>query len=226
MKKSKVLDEFYKADIQDWNSVQCLKEANIMQKTFNLNGLRDDDGLEICFMHGYCHYLALGMADEYGSKVALWLDFDEEMEREVLVHAFSVIGDSLFFDADGVFTDLSERIDEFEYNYDPNIVIVSKDEAKKIFKKMKLPYGGTAVKRFIREELRGNSIVFQMRIKSDGIIRLFAYKGEGEMSGRKKVILSQVDSKGRMGEYLNSFSVDEFKTTQKMFFGVIPNERL
>lgn len=193
-----------------------------MLKTLNLRGLRDDDGLEICFMHGYCHYLALGMADEYSSKIALWIDFDEYLQKDVLVHAFSVIGDSLFYDNEGFFTDISERIDEFEYNYGPNIVIVTKDKAKKILRKMGIPYGDVEIKRFIRGKLRENSFVFQMRLKSDGIIRLFAYKGEAEMGGRKYIMVSQVDSTGKVAEYLSKLSIDEFKTTQKMYCGVIP----
>jgi len=192
-----------------------------MQKAINLEGLRDSEGLEICFMHGHCHYLALGMAEEYGSKIGLWLDYDEYLQKDVLVHAFSVIGDSLYFDAEGCFIDLRERIDEFEYNNEPNIIIVSKEEAKKIFRRMKIPYGNTQIKRFIREKLRSNVIIFQMRLKSDGIIRLLAYRGEGVIGGKAKVIVSQVTQDGVVGEYLSSFSVEEFKTTQKMFCGVM-----
>lgn len=195
-----------------------------MLKRMNLTGLRDDDGLEICFMHGYCHYLALGMADEYGSKIALWIDFDEFLQKDVLVHAFSVIGDSLFYDDEGFFTDISERIDEFEYNYGPNIVIVTKDKAKKILRKMGIPYGAVEIKRFIRGKLRDNSFVFQIRLKSDGIIRLFAYKGEAETAVRKFVLVSQVDSTGKVAEYISKISIDEFKTTQKMFPGIIKNK--
>lgn len=120
------------------------------------------------YMHGYCQYFAIEAAKLFNGKVVLWLDKDEINDKTVLCHAYCEIIKGLYIDALGTFSDISEREEEFEFNY-KMIDTYSIDEAKETFKQLKIPFTNVEDKKEAREFLRNNMAVVELNIKSSGV---------------------------------------------------------
>lgn len=81
------------------------------------------------YMHGDCHIFALGLQEEFGYKIQFALDYDEDLGKEVLIHAYCVDGeDKIDIEGRGK---LEQVLESFDYN-EPYYRDVSKKEVKKL----------------------------------------------------------------------------------------------
>lgn len=72
--------------------------------------MRQDD-----YLYGECHVFALALQEVFGYQMKFALDeFDEELEREVLIHAFCFEGDHVI-DARGI-SHASDVLEPYDYN--------------------------------------------------------------------------------------------------------------
>lgn len=111
------------------------------------------------YMHGLCHYFAIEYFNMFGGKICLWLDKDEINDKEVLCHAFVELAPGLCVDAKGAFRELTERYDDFEFNY-VNVVSCTLEEAKTVLKRLGIKYTDANAKKNAREFLRNNMLTF------------------------------------------------------------------
>lgn len=119
------------------------------------------------YMHGYCQYFAIAVAEMFGGKVCLWLDKDYDAPDEEhsirLCHAYAMLAEDFYVDVDGFFKHISIREDEFDFN-EQNIAVLSIDEAKKLLRKLRIPYGDAETKREVISFLHNYLLCFSAGI--------------------------------------------------------------
>lgn len=145
------------------------------------------------YMHGYCQYFAFEAQKQYGGKICLWLDLDEMTGTERLCHAFLEIAPGFCLDAYGVFSNLDERTEEFEYNY-INVVSCTPMEAETVLKRIKLKYTDASLKKNVREYLRNNRLLMKVK-HSNGSIYPFTFSARTKMGNTDSFIVNQYDEK-------------------------------
>lgn len=160
------------------------------------------------YMHGYCQYFAFEAQKIYGGKICLWLDLDEMSGTERLCHAFLEIAPGFCLDAYGVFNDLKEREEEFEYNY-INIVSCTPAEAEEVLKRIKLKYTDTTLKKNVREYLRNNRLLMKVK-HSNGYIYNFTFSARTKMGTADCMIVNDYSEKdGKSGLLAHTLKITE-----------------
>ncbi|MDF2880234.1 MAG: hypothetical protein K0R54_791 [Clostridiaceae bacterium] len=93
-------------------------------------------------LHGICHEFALAINEVYGYNIVFWVNYDEEIETNVLIHAFNVFkykDKQYFVDIRGVTDNLEDIINEFDYFEEiSEPVEYNNKNAKKVLKKLGL----------------------------------------------------------------------------------------
>ena len=160
------------------------------------------------YMHGYCQYFAFEAQRLYGGKICLWLDLDEMSGTERLCHAFLEIAPGFCLDAYGVFKDLSEREEEFEYNY-INVVSCTPSEAEEVLKRIRLKYTDTTLKKNVREYLRNNRLL--MKVKNpNGHIYPFTFSARDTSWGKDCFIVNQYNEKEKKsGQLAHTMRIED-----------------
>lgn len=157
------------------------------------------------YEHGLCHYFAIEMARLYHCPIYFWLDDVSDSDDNpltVLCHAFVKMGKGIYVDAYGVFRDISEREEEFEFNTPEPIIEVCKtlDEAKVFLKSFGIPFTDVECKRNAREYLRNNLLT--LRVKYNDVFYNLALKGY--IADKNVYMCSQYNSKtGCVGEHIS-----------------------
>lgn len=175
------------------------------------------------YMHGLCQYFALAVNDLLGGTIHLWLDYDEEMECQVLCHAFTEIVPGIFLDAYGVFHNISQREDEFEYN---EMVIVSGDSAfaKKVLKDLKVPFTNVQHKKDVREFLRNNELVLKLEMNAQHyLLGIVGHIKPDRLRKGKLLFNSYNISDKSFGGMIHAFNFDEVVNSYKGNLGFIEN---
>lgn len=154
------------------------------------------------YMHGLCHYFAIEFYNLFGGKICLWLDKDEINDKEVLCHAFVEFAPGVCVDANGVFSTLSERFDDFEYNY-VNVVPCTLAEAKTVLKRLGIKTTDATAKKNAREFLRNNLLTFDVLYEPTASYYTFGIcgredKGMVPYSSFDRVFVLNYDSKGKV----------------------------
>ena len=160
------------------------------------------------YMHGYCQYFAFEAQKIYGGKICLWLDLDEITGNERLCHAFLEIAPGFCLDAYGVFSNLDERTEEFEYNY-INVVSCTHKEAEEVLKRIKLKYTDSTLKKNVREYLRNNRLLMKVK-HSNGYIYPFTFSARTSAYGKDRVIVNDYfEKEKRSGKLAHTISIEE-----------------
>ena len=160
------------------------------------------------YMHGYCQYFAFEAQKMYGGKICLWLDLDEMSGTERLCHAFLEIAPGFCLDAYGVFSNLDERTEEFEYNY-INVVSCTHKEAEEVLKRIKLKYTDSTLKKNAREYLRNNRLFMRVR-HSNGSIYPFTFSARTDAFGKDRILVNTYNEKEKKSNSLtHTLSVEE-----------------
>lgn len=70
------------------------------------------------YLHGICHEFSLALNEIFGYDIVLWVNYDEEIEGNILIHSFNIFGHegkTYYADVRGI-TDNIENITEgFDY---------------------------------------------------------------------------------------------------------------
>ena len=182
------------------------------------------------YMHGACQYFAIQAAEMFHGKVCLWLDRDymkDEGEDVGLCHAFAKIADGFYVDAAGLFFDISDRDNYYEYN-EKRIVECTVEEAKKILKKIGISCTNPEMKKNAREFLRNNMMAFEV-LYGDGYYYYFGLCGriaEGPERGSFDfVLLNPYNAKeNKFGSMVSKIHTNLFIKGCQMSFGFKPNK--
>lgn len=94
------------------------------------------------YLHGICHEFALALNEIFGYDIVLWINFDEDIHSNALVHAFNTFtynGKQYYVDVRGITDDLNDIIDEFDY-YEDLIDVIghNKKDSQNILKELGL----------------------------------------------------------------------------------------
>ena len=81
---------------------------------------------EEIMLHGHCHFMALALHEATGFKLAAYLEFDDDIGRTALVHAFVVDGDEAI-DVRGRMP-LSDILEGEFQCFEPDLVEFSREE--------------------------------------------------------------------------------------------------
>lgn len=106
------------------------------------------------FLHGNCHTFAIALAEKLKCRVGLWTEYDEDMECEVLVHAFAietVNGITSYIDVRGRFYEFYDIVDGFDYIEEPTFVELSIKDAILKLKKLNIEESETEVAQWLVE---------------------------------------------------------------------------
>ena len=94
------------------------------------------------YLHGACHQFALALNQTLGYEIVLWINYDEDIECNKLIHAFNTFkyrGNRYYVDVRGVTDNLKDITDEFDYFEEMNDPIsYNNKKAKNILKELKL----------------------------------------------------------------------------------------
>lgn len=97
----------------------------------------------LSFLHGNCQYFALALAKLFPFEIALWMEFDEEVQKMCLVHAFASAIHSqekkLFIDVKGCRT-WEDVKNDFDYWEEPTLVIKDYKGALESLRRIEVPY--------------------------------------------------------------------------------------
>lgn len=157
-----------------------------------------------CYEHSLCHYFAIEMAKLYHCPICFWIDEFLDVEGNpltVLCHTFVKLAQGIYVDAYGVFRDISEREDEFEFNNPEPVIKVCEtlEETKKFLKNLKIPFTDVECKRNAREFLRNHLLT--LAVDYNGHVYNFAIKGY--IIQRDTYLCSQYNSgTGIIGKYI------------------------
>lgn len=94
------------------------------------------------YLHGNCHEFSIALNNKFGYPIILWIEFNDEIEGEILVHAFNIIKhDSkvYFVDVRGITDDINMLTNEFDFSEDVNINELSLEDTLNILKRMNIP---------------------------------------------------------------------------------------
>ena len=146
------------------------------------------------YEHGLCHYFAIELAKLYKCPIHFWLDeydFNDgnDFATTVLCHTYLEIAKGIYLDAYGVFTDISECEDDFEYNTEKPIIHICNnlDDAYNLLKTLKITYTNIEHKRNAREFLHNN--ILTLGVRYNNINYALALKGYSE--NREVYLISQ-----------------------------------
>ncbi|MGU8835472.1 hypothetical protein ACV3UL_14415 [Clostridium perfringens] len=94
------------------------------------------------YLHGLCHEFALALNETLGYEIVLWVNYDEDISCNKLVHAFNTFehkGTHYYVDVRGITDNIKDIIDEFDY-FDNFVSPVSHNlkRAKNILKELNL----------------------------------------------------------------------------------------
>lgn len=105
-------------------------------------------------LHGICHYLALALAEKYNYKIILWLDYDLEIEKDVLIHAFNITNEGKFIDYNGITNNIENIIGEFDYNEKPVICGLTIEKTKLILNRLEISYNNQETIKFVNKYIK------------------------------------------------------------------------
>lgn len=107
--------------------------------TLNVNNKEID---ALYYLHGLCHEFALALNEILGYEIVLWINYDEEINSNALVHAFNTFeyeGKKYYADVRGITDSLDDITNGFDY-YEELVEIFGHNnkEAKDILHKLGL----------------------------------------------------------------------------------------
>lgn len=110
--------------------------------TLNVNNKEID---ALYYLYGFCHEFALALNEILGYEIVLWINYDEEINSNVLIHAFNTFeyeGKKYYADVRGITDSLDDITNGFDY-YEELVEIFGHNnkEAKDILHKLRLNTG-------------------------------------------------------------------------------------
>lgn len=107
--------------------------------TLNVNNKEID---ALYYLYGFCHEFALALNEIMSYKIVLWINYDEEINSNVLIHAFNTFeyeGKKYYADVRGITDSLDDITNGFDY-YKELVEIFGHNnkEAKDILHKLRL----------------------------------------------------------------------------------------
>ena len=82
-------------------------------------------------------YFNMALRKEWGLPVVLWLDYDENKNKEVLSHTFNVLGGSVYIDTLGFFQDIDSRLSKIPHSFVNLELYRSDNDIKNLKEKLK-----------------------------------------------------------------------------------------
>lgn len=70
------------------------------------------------YLHGICHEFALGLCETFNYNIVLWINYDEDINSNVLIHAFNTFkykGKQYYIDIRGITDNIDDITDGFDY---------------------------------------------------------------------------------------------------------------
>ena len=118
--------------------MNCLSEEKLEEELLPLSV-----DSAISFLHGDCQYFALALAKLCKYKIVFWLDFDGEIQKTCLVHAFNYVeglhDKRIYIDIKGRRT-WKDIENNFDYWDEPILITKDYEGALKLLKGIKVPY--------------------------------------------------------------------------------------
>ena len=66
------------------------------------------------YLHGICHEFALGLCETFNYNIVLWINYDEDINSNVLIHAFNTFkykGNQYYIDIRGITDNIDDITD-------------------------------------------------------------------------------------------------------------------
>lgn len=119
---------FHLAELNEYICYDFLEDISINNKSYNL----------LKYLHGYCDNFAVYMAKRFGYNICLWTQYDYDIEKIALVHAFNscVVNEKTYYiDIRGVTSNIENIYSDFEDFCDEDNICMQSfsniEEAKK-----------------------------------------------------------------------------------------------
>ncbi|MFW5962424.1 MAG: hypothetical protein ACOCQR_02300 [bacterium] len=127
---------------------------NIKKRDYKENFFKNDCDLENCFingervscirfLHGFCDDFAIVLAEKFNYRLILWIDYDWDIDKDVLVHAFNVCtvdGKTYYIDVRGITDDLDEIMSDFPHFEEPRLTSpLDIEEAMEVLEALNVP---------------------------------------------------------------------------------------
>lgn len=96
------------------------------------------------YLHGNCHEFSISLNKKFGYPIVLWIEFNDEIEEDILVHAFNIVRDDsriYFVDIRGITDDINMLTNEFNYSEDVNTNELSLEDTLNVLNQMEIPVG-------------------------------------------------------------------------------------
>lgn len=87
-------------------------------------------------LHGECQEFALALNKIFDYKIIIWIDYDQDIDGDALLHAFNAIevqGEIYYIDIRGITDNIIDIMESFDYWEKPDLYLYEYDEAIKIF---------------------------------------------------------------------------------------------
>lgn len=94
------------------------------------------------YLHGDCHEFSIALNKLFGYPIVLWTEFDENIEENVLIHAFNIIkqdSNIYFVDIRDITDDINILTNGFDYCDDIIITELSLLDSLHTLKEMNIP---------------------------------------------------------------------------------------
>lgn len=95
------------------------------------------------YIHGDCQNFSLALCKLYGYKIILWFSYSDDINSDVLIHAFNVIhyGDKTFYvDIRGITDNIADITNGYDYYDEPTMEAFSYEEAVEILGKFNIKH--------------------------------------------------------------------------------------
>lgn len=175
--------------------------------------IRTQEGKIINLSKNYSQYLALGLGEEFELPIALWLDYDERNQREILVHSFNVIGEQICVDSLGFFGDINERASIYPHTHRNIVICRTATETRDILKNLKVPHTNVEIKRAVRDKVRTQWL--SMNIEINGVINPIAFWSESEFMGKPAIFFFTINENGHISKLIHKLPVEQFRQLKK-----------
>lgn len=109
------------------------------------------------YLHGNCHEFSISLNKKFGYPIVLWIEFNDEIEEDILVHAFNVINHNsktYFVDIRGITDDINILTNEFDYCEDVVINELSLMDSINILKEIGVQIGDLSECEYIIEHYK------------------------------------------------------------------------
>ena len=159
------------------------------------------------------HYFSIATAELFRKRISIMLKDDN------YVHSFVEIMPGCFLDAQGIFTDISER-SNFVFD---EIMTISITETQAFLKSQKIKYTDVANKKCVREYLRNNMLTFDYL--QNGYTYTMGVCAIADMGGNPCVLTYSYDiHKKQWGSYMHTIPMSLFRDKIQCVRGFTPNK--